>query len=59
MKDTEEFVFSDGTVLPASIKCKNCKNHIYENWAFCPHCGQKNKEIKKVDRWKIGISHTV
>jgi rRNA maturation endonuclease Nob1 len=36
----KEFVFSDGNVLPALIKCKNCKNHIYENWAFCPHCGK-------------------
>jgi len=49
MKDTKEIVLHDGTVLNV-ITCKNCENHIFQNWAFCPHCGKKNKEIEKVDK---------
>jgi len=39
MEDTKDIVFSDGTVLNV-ITCKKCKNHIVQNWAFCPHCGR-------------------
>lgn len=40
---TQEIILSDGTVLPALIKCKNCPHYISQNWLFCPHCGLKKK----------------
>jgi len=43
---TGEIVLSDGTVLPALIKCKKCTANISPNWTYCPHCGTKNIEKK-------------
>ena len=40
---TEEIILSDGTVLSALIKCKNCPHYISQSWPFCPHCGLKKK----------------
>ena len=28
------------------IQCPNCENSFNEKYDFCPHCGQKNKEIR-------------
>ena len=44
---TQELVLSDGTVLPALIKCKKCTANISQNWTYCPHCG--NKVLKQND----------
>ncbi len=40
-KGTEEIILSDGTVLPALIKCKKCTYYISQNWIFCPHCAKR------------------
>lgn len=39
---TQEITLSDGTVLPALVKCIKCSRHISQNWIFCPHCGKRN-----------------
>ena len=41
---TKEIVLSNGTVLPALIKCIKCRVFISQNWVFCPHCGKRNIE---------------
>jgi len=38
---TQEITLSDGTVLPALIKCKKCTANISQNWIFCPHCAKR------------------
>ena len=43
---TQELVLSDGTVLPALIKCKKCQANISPNWIFCPHCAKRIIEKK-------------
>jgi len=39
-----EITLSDGTVLPALIKCKKCSSYISQNWTYCPHCGTKKND---------------
>lgn len=29
----------------SKIKCPNCNNEFNSDYQFCPHCGQKNREI--------------
>ena len=40
--------------------CPNCENSFKSNFEFCPHCGQKNKEIKLAKKYekehKLSIS---
>ena len=50
LKGTEEIILSDGTVLPALIKCKKCSANISQNWTYCPHCAKRqNESLKKND----------
>ena len=41
---TQELLLSDGTVLPALIKCKKCLCWLSSNFKYCPHCGKRNIE---------------
>ena len=40
-KGAEEIILSDGTVLPALIKCKKCASWVSPNFKYCPHCGKQ------------------